>query len=264
VLNNKFVPQRTFSFSVAMKYLLLMLLVSVGYITAFAQEKKVDGIVVDKYTNERIAIVNIRNVTAGHDIYDNLKGEYNIAASIGDILIFSKDGYYPDTLKVENYNSQAVYLKRTGIQLSEVTIRDTVLNPQARLAATKRDYNKVYGSLADKDLLSLSPGAGVGLSIDALYNSISRSGRNAERLRNEIQSDYYQNVIDYRYNRTFVGKITGLKDEQLTEFMRRYRPGYWFVTNASEYDFITYIKANYKRYLRRPKTYALPPLQPAK
>jgi len=241
---------------------MLMLFITGGNVAAFAQEKKVDGIVVDKYTNERIAIVNIRNVTAGNDIYDNLKGEYNITANIGDILIFSKDGYYPDTIKVENYNSQAVYLKRTGIQLSEVTIRDTVLNPQARLAATKRDYNKAYGALADKDLLSLSPGAGVGLSIDALWNSFSRSGRNAERLRNEIQGDYYQNVIDYRFNRTFVGKITGLKDAQLTEFMRRYRPGYWFAANASEYDFITSIKANYKRYLRRQKAYSLQPLQP--
>ncbi len=257
------VPRRTFSFSVAMKYLLLMFFTG-SFVNAFAQEKHVDGIIVDKYTNERIAIVNIRNATAGHDIYDNLKGEYNITASIGDILIFTKEGYYPDTLKVENYNSQAVYLKRTAIQLDEVTIRDTVLNPQARLAATKRDYNKVYGSLSDKDLLSVSPGSGAGLSIDALWNSFSRSGRNATRLRNEIQSDYYQNVIDYRYNRTFVGKITGLKDEQLTEFMRRYRPGYWFVMNASEYDFITYIKANYKRYLRRPKAYSLQPLQPAK
>ena len=257
------VPRRTFSFSVAMKYFLFLFCL-ISFVNTFAQEKHVDGIVVDKYTNDRIAIVNIRNVTTGHDIYDNLKGEYNIAASIGDILVFTKEGYYPDTLKVENYNSQAVYLKRTAIQLDEVTIRDTVLNPQARLAATKRDYNKVYGSLSDKDLLSVVPGEGAGLSIDALWNSFSRSGRNAERLRNEIQSDYYQNVIDYRYNRTFVGKITGLKDEQLTEFMRRYRPGYWFVMNASEYDFITYIKANYKRYLRRPKAYSLQPLQPAK
>ena len=95
------VPRRTFSFSVTMKYLLLMLFIG-SCVNAFAQEKHVDGIIVDKYTNERIAIVNIRNATAGHDIYDNLKGEYNIEASIGDILIFTKDGYYPDTLKVEN------------------------------------------------------------------------------------------------------------------------------------------------------------------
>jgi hypothetical protein len=257
------VPKRTFSFSVAMRVCLFVLLVGCAG-NVFAQGKKVDGIVFDKYTNDRIAIVNVLNATTGHAVYNNLKGEYAIEAQVGDILIFTKQDYFSDTVKVENFNSQAIYLKRTAIQLSEVTIRDTVLNPLDRLAATKRDYNKIYGVLDNKNILSTSPGGGAGIGIDALYNIFSRSGHNAERLRNEIQSDYYQNVIDYRFNRTFVGRITGLKDEQLTEFMRRYRPGYWFVVNASEYDFITSIKANYKRYLRRQRAYSIQPLQPSK
>ena len=62
-------------------------------------------------------------------------------------------------------------------------------------------------------------------------------------------------------NRALVGRITGLKDQPLTDFMQRYRPGYYFVVAASEYDFVASIKANYRRYLRRPKTYfKLPPL----
>jgi hypothetical protein len=257
------VPERTFSFSVAMRFCFFILFVGFAR-NVFAQEKKVDGIIFDKYTNERIAIVNVLNATTGHSIYDNLKGEYAIEARVGDILIFTKDDYFPDTVKVENVNSQAIYLKRTAIQLSEVTIRDTVLNPLARLAATKRDYNKIYGVLDNKNILSTSPGGGAGIGIDALYNIFSKSGHDAERLRNEIQSDYYQNVIDYRFNRTFVTRVTGLKDGQLTDFMRRYRPGYWFVVNASDYDFITSIKANYKRYLRRQRAYSIQPLQPSK
>lgn len=255
------VPKRTFSFSVAMKFCLFVLLLGCA-VGGFAQDKKIDGIVFDKYTNDRIAIVKVRNTNTGQEVYDNLKGEFAIDANIGDVLIFTKEDYFADTLKVSNHNSQAIYLKRMSIQLSEVTIRDTVLNPQARLAATKRDYNKIYGSsLNNNNFLTTSPGEGAGIGIDAIYNSLSKSGHDAARLRNEIQEDYYQNVIDYRFNRTFVGRITGLKDEQLTDFMRRYRPGYWFVTNASDYDFITSIKANYKRYLRRLKAYSLQPLQ---
>lgn len=257
------VPKPRLSFGIAMRFCLFVLFLGCA-VDGFAQEKRVDGIVFDKNTNDRIAIVNIRNTNTGHTVYDNLKGEFIINAKIGDVLIFSKQDYLPDTVKVENYNSQAIYLKRTSIQLNEVTVRDTVLNPQDRLVATKRDYNKIYGALDDKDLLSFSPGGGAGISIDALFNTFSRSGRSAERLRNEIQSDYYKNVVDYRYNRTFVGRITGLKDEPLTDFMRRYRPGYWFVMNASDYDFITYIKANYKRYLRRQKVYSIQPLQSPK
>jgi hypothetical protein len=251
------------SFGIAMKFGLTLFLV--GYcVCALAQDRVVDGIVFDKGTGGRIAEVNILNTSTGKSAYNNLKAEYRIAANIGDTLIFTKQNYFNDTVKIENYNSLAVYLKRSAIQLQEVKVKSIIINPEQKLAATKRDYTKLYGVLDDKDILSVSPGSGAGISIDALYNLFSREGRNAEKLRQTIQSDYYQDVIDYRFNRVLVTRITGLKDPQLTEFMRRYRPGYYFVVAASEYDFVASIKANYRRYLRRPKAYALPALQSAK
>jgi hypothetical protein len=254
-------PGQAFNFGLAMKFGLLVLLLISG-IKVYAQDKPVDGIVFDKFTNERIAKVNVLNTATGKSVYNNLKAEYSIDVRIGDVLIFTKQNYFSDTIKVQSYNSLAVYLKRVSIQLQEVDVRDSVLNPEQKLIATKRDYNKIYGVLDDRDLLSFSPGEGAGISIDALYNLFSREGRNAEHLRQTIQSDYYQDVIDYRFNRALVSRITGLKNQQLTEFMQRYRPGYFFVVAASEYDFIASIKANYKRYLRRPRVYTLPPLMP--
>jgi hypothetical protein len=246
-----------------MKFGLTVLLVGCCF-CAFAQDKVVDGIVFDKTTSGRIAEVNILNTSTGKSAYNNLKAEYQIAANIGDVLIFTKQNYFNDTVKIENYNSLAVYLKRSAIQLQEVKVNSVAINPEQKLAATKRDYTKLYGVLDDKDILSVSPGEGAGISIDALYNLFSREGRNAEKLRQTIQSDYYQDVIDYRFNKSLVVHITGLKEPELTEFMQRYRPGYYFVIAASEYDFIASIKANYRRFLRRPKAYALPSLGTAK
>jgi len=254
---------RRLTFGIAMRYWVLIFFLGCTA-PIFAQDQHVDGIVFDKETKERIAIVNVLNVTTGHSVYNDLKGQYTIDARIGDVLIFSKQYYFSDTVKVLNYDSQAVYLKRSSIQLPQVDIHDKAVTPEQRLAATKRDYTKIYGVLSDKDLLSVSPGDGAGISIDALWNMFSREGKNAQHLRDEIQEDYYQNVIDYRFNRSLVSNITGLKDGQLTSFMQRYRPGYWFVVNASDYDFDTYIKANYKRYLRRPRAYNLQPLVPGK
>jgi hypothetical protein len=248
------------NFGAGMKFGLLVLLLACGT-SAFAQEKMVDGIIFDKGTGERIAEVNVLNTNTGKSGYNNLKAEYSIAANVGDLLIFTKLNYFSDTIKVKDYNSLAVYLRRSAIQLQQVNVQAGPITPEQKLAATKRDYTKIYGLLSDKDLLSVSPGDGAGLSIDALYNMFSREGRNASKLRETIQQDYYQNVIDYRFNRSLVTRITGLKDPQLTEFMRRYRPGYYFVIASSEYDFVASIKANYRRYLRRPKTtYTLPAL----
>jgi len=199
------------------------------------------------------------NSTTGRSSYNSLKGEFKINAEIGDVLIFTKQNYRPDTIKVQDHTSLAIYMFRLSIQLREVSIHDSVLTPDEQLEATKNDYTKIYGSLAQRGLLSTSSD-GVGISIDALYNIFSRSGRNAAHLRETIQQDYYQNVIDYRFNRALVTRVTGLKDAQLIDFMQKYRPGYFFVTTATDYEFITYIKSNYKRYLRRPKAYTLPAL----
>jgi hypothetical protein len=227
----------------------------------FSQERSVSGIVFDKVNKDRIASVNVRNTTTGKSVYNNLKGEFTIEARKGDQLIFSRQDFHSDTVQVESFAPLAIYLAPAAIQLKQVTVHDTLQNPEKRLAATKRDYSKIYGSLAYGDLLTSPANGGAGLSIDALWNSISKSGRNASHLREIIENDYKQNVIDYRFNRTFVGKITGLKDEKLTQFMQRYRPSYYLTATASDYEFIASIKANYKRFLRYPRRYTLPALQ---
>jgi hypothetical protein len=242
----------------------LVLLFCGIFFKAFAQEKQVEGIVFDKDTKDRVARTNILNTRTNKSFYNDLKGEFKIDAQPGDHLVFTKQDFLPDTILVKSYSNIAVYLQRTAIPLREVTIRDSLATPQKKLQATRREFSKAYGSSAYSDPFSVVPGGGAGISIDALYNSISKSGRNAQHLQEIIQGDYEQNVIDYRFNRTFVGNITGLKDLELTNFMLRYRPGYYLVTTASEYEFITYVLNNLRRYKRTKKSYGLPPLNPSK
>ncbi|RYU89312.1 hypothetical protein EWM62_13335 [Mucilaginibacter terrigena] len=241
----------------------LTLFFSILCAAAFSQENEVTGIVFNKDTKARIAKVNVQNITSGKAVYNTFKGEFNIAAKPGDVLVFSKPDLYSDTVKVINYTALAVYMRPKAIPLQEVTIRDSFLTPQRRLANTQREYSKIYGSLNNADLLSISP-AGFGFSMDALYNAFSKSGRNAEKLRGIIDAEYRQSIIDYRFNKAFVQGVTHLEEPRLTDFMQKYRPGYYLVTTAGDYDFISYIRTNLKRYLRRPNAYQLAPLPPVK
>lgn len=238
------------------KLVAIVLLCAVQVTAALAQEKPIDGIVFDKNSKERIARVNIVNTRSGASYYNNLKAEFKIKALTGDVLVFSKTGYFNDTLTVKNETTLVIYLKPSSVQLKEVSIR-SVVTPLDQLNRTKRDYTKIYGHIADKDLLSSVSGVGAGLSIDALYNMFSREGRNATRLRATIDRDYRENVIDYRFNRTLVGTITRLDGAKLTDFMFKYRPPYYLVLNATDYDFIKYIRSSYKRYLRNPEAFSL-------
>lgn len=236
-------------------------------VRSFAQETSVSGIIFDAESKDRLSRVHILNTRTGANTYNNINGVFNIEARPGDNLVFSQVEHFSDTVPIKSYTPIAVYLKRIAIQLKQVTIYDTINDPLTRLANKKRDYSKIYGSIAYNDLLSVNPstaGIGVGLSIDALYNAWSRAGKNAAHLRETIDNDYRQDVIDYRFNKALVARITGLKGSRLTDFMRRYRPGYFFLTNASEYEFITAIKANLKRFLRNPGANAIAPLTSSK
>jgi hypothetical protein len=227
-----------------------------------AQEKQIQGIVFDKATNERIARVFLSNLRTKANTFNNIKGEFNITVQLNDVLVFSKSGYFNDTVKVTAYQTLPVYLRRSSIALREVTIKDTALSAEKQLEATKREYNRAYGALANKDVLTTSGINGAGIGIDAIWNMLSRSGRNATKLRGIIQRDYEAKVVDNRFNPLVVGRITGLKGEQLGNFMTRYRPDYYQVLLMSDYDFISYIKSCYNRFRRNPTAYFLPPLAP--
>ncbi|RFZ82739.1 hypothetical protein DYU05_11235 [Mucilaginibacter terrenus] len=229
-------------------------------LTSVAQQKEVTGIVFDKESKARIAKVNVRNTTSGQAVYNNFKGEFSIKVSVGDVLIFSKTDHHSDTLTVKSFLPLVVYMKAVAIQLNEVSIRDTLLSPMKRYRALKSDYNQVFGTLNQRDLLTASPGVGAGISIDALYNLFSRRGKNAEHLREVMERDYLQSVIDARFNKSYVAGITYLKEPELSDFMLKYRPGYYLVTTASEYEFVTYVRNSFKRYRKNPRAFELAPL----
>lgn len=251
--------KQTFSFGFEMKRPLLIILFNVMCLVTFAQQNFTEGLVFDAVTKDRIAIVYITNLRTGESMYNNLNGVFKVASVPGDRLVFSKMDYFNDTIRVSNDMAQVIYLKRTGITLKQVNIYDTLSSPRSIMAKNRSQYSKAYGSLANRDLLNFSGGS-VGLSIDALYNMFSNEGRNAKRMRDLLDRDYKQNTIDYRFNKTFVGRITGLHGDQLSDFMTKYRPGYYFITYASEYELIASIRANLKRYQRNPMAYSLAPL----
>jgi hypothetical protein len=259
-------PGRKINFNLGMRLWLLIIFCGLIF-RSYAQDKpsspangEVEGIVFDKDTKDRVARTNITNITSGKSFYNNLKGEFKVDAKPGDKLVFIREDYLPDTLIIKNSGNLAVSLQRLAIPLREVTIRDSIVTPLQKLYATRKEFSKAYGSSAYDDFLSTAPGGGAGISIDALWNAFSREGRNAKHLQGVIQGDYQQDVINYRFSRSYVGKITKLKDQELTDFMIKYRPGYYTVTTANEYEFITYIRNNLRRYLRNKRIYTLPPL----
>lgn len=225
---------------------------------ALAQKKSVQGFVIDKVSKQRLATVYIYNSHNDDGIYNNSKGEFTTQAAVGDTLFAVRQGYGLDTVV---YKGSAIFfqLKPLAIQLKEVSIIGSSLSPKERYAQRTREFKYATDLGSSKDLLNLSS-RGVGLGIDAIYNLLSRKGKNARHLQAILERDYKEEIIDYRYNPAFVGRVLRIKDFELKDFMQQYRPSYDFVLAASDYAFIVFVRNNYASYKRNPKAFRLQPL----
>lgn len=242
-----------------MKLFLLLFFLSVISGVAIAQQKPVQGFVVDQVSKQRLAKVYIYNSRNDEGLYNNNKGEFSTTASVGDTLFAALEGYGVDTLVY--HGNKAIYfqLRPLAIQLREVAITGSLITPKERYDKTLKEYKYATDRGSSKDLLNISP-RGAGLGIDAIYNLLSRKGRNARHLQAILERDYKEQVIDYRYNAAFVGRALRIKGFELEDFMQQYRPSYDFVLMASDYAFIVYLRNNYASYKRNPKALRLKPL----
>jgi len=239
--------------------ILLSFILLLSTLAAFAQQKVVPGFVVDKDSKLRLAKVYIYNSSIDTGIYNNTKGEFFAKINPGDTLFAALSGYAMDTVVYRGQSAIVFQLRSLGIRLKEVNIYGKAKTPQELYKSKLEEYKQQLDKGSSKDLLNLGE-RGVGLGIDAIYNLLSRDGKNARHLQQILEKDYKEQVIDYRYRQDYVMALIDIKPENVQDFMTQYRPTYQFVLSASEYAFIQFVKNSYASYKRNPSMFRLPTL----
>jgi len=247
------------SFVSLMRVCGLLLFLFCFTLTAFAQKGTVQGFVVDEDSKLRLAKVYIYNSANDEGIYNTPKGEFRIRASVGDTLFAVLQGYAVDTVILNGQASLYFQLKSLAINLKEVSIAGRRLTPREQHEKTMKEYKYKLDKGSTKDLLNVGMG-GVGLGIDAIYNLLSREGKNARHLQKILERDYREAIIDFRFKRDYVRQVLQLTEYELDDFMQQYRPSYDFVLAASDYAFIVFLKNSYASYKRNPAAFRLQPL----
>lgn len=242
-----------------MKFLGLLLLFYGLTFKVFAQQTAVQGFVVDKDSKLRLAKVYIYNSANDEGIYNNPKGEFGIKAKPGDTLFAVLQGYALDTIVIKNQKAVYFQLKSLGINLKEVAIIGDKYTPMQRHEKTLKEYKYALDKGKAKDLLNLGLG-GAGLGIDAIYNLLSREGKNARHLQKILERDYKEAIVDYRFKPDYVKRVLHIGDYEAEDFMQQYRPSYQFVLSASDYAFVVYLRNSYASYKRNPSALRLPAL----
>jgi len=196
--------------------------------------------------SERLSGVMITNLRTAEKHISDERGVFSIVAKSGDTVLTSKLYYKTDTTVYNGQDYLIIQLRQTTRVLKPVNITDTLVNPLNVYNQNKKDYKDIYWKGDDKHIVSIplyiGPLVGLDFNIDKIYSALSKQGKDARRLQRSLAQQYRDDVVDRRFSKTFVAKITGYNGKKLDDFIMLYRPSYEFIVKASTYDIIQYIR----------------------
>ncbi|ACU57866.1 carboxypeptidase-like regulatory domain-containing protein [Chitinophaga pinensis] len=236
-------PRRFIQLSGSIGALFLYLLFFLQHASA---QVRVSGMVAEADSRTGVPGVTILNKTSRSGVVSNESGRFAIDAMPGDTLEFSMLGYYKKDINVPTTSMFInVYMTRQVIGLTEHKVIGKDHTKDS--LATREEYGKYfnYHKPGAVDVLKTLPSN----PITALtYLVPSKTRKRKEHFQEQLVYWEKEKYIDDRYSPELVERMTKLSGDELDTFMLRYRPGYQFLKEATDYDLMLFIKENFKHY----------------
>ncbi len=234
-----------------MKAFTSILILFLFFSEAYAQESpiKVTGKVLNEKSMEPVSFANLVDITRNTGTSANENGELAFIINKSDTMKITAVGYEDTFICLRDSTSKRIYyltirLKPKAYLLQEVDIYAN--NPMAGFRRDTTHTTKYQFSIGQ-----VAPGAETESAsgyITAFADLFNRHAREEKKLNKiltaetkvQLAKNYHdsvQMVVNARYNKLVVGRITNLKGDDLDEFIREYRPSDIFILTASNYDF---------------------------
>jgi len=212
------------------------------------------GSIIDEKTLGYIPLVHIYNERNRKTSVSDTSGNFRLKVKNGDILVFSAIGYF---LKKVNITDSLVKEETILIQLSPRTyeisearvyalgtyeqFKQKVLAlrlPETRTGQLRkylRDLSKKTGKEVkyQQEMDKLTQGG-------VLYAIPIRTPEEIEmvKLKKILEKEKVRKIIDEKFNRNIVADVTGLKGEDLTEFMVFCNFSEKYLLETNQYDIL--------------------------
>jgi hypothetical protein len=232
---------------------LLRVFLAVGglffFVCGKAQDVEVKGVIYDFSQKNPLEAVSVMS-TSGTGTITDVYGRYSIWVRATDSLFFSyqgrETGKYP-VLKMEDVRQFNMALHVQVYALPNVIVRPP--NYQMDSLMNRMEYAKYFDYNKPNPLKSINVGpTGVGMDPNEIINMFRfKRNRALASLQNRLITEEQDKYIDFRFNKKFVTELTGMQGEELTLFMRKYRPPYDFVAITNQLEFGYYIQQCYKK-----------------
>jgi hypothetical protein len=228
-----------------------LLLLFFGFANNATAQYRVKGHVYDSTRTYPIERVTVQS-TGGQMAMTDSTGAYSISVAERDSVWFSYLGKptprYP-VLKIANVLQFDIALHLKPDVMREVKIKTR--NYKEDSAQNRRDYAKAFNfQKPSLGTMTSVTSSGVGFDVQEIIRMFQfRKNKSMERFKERLEQEERDKFIDRRFSKGLVKRLTGVeKEEELGDFMRRYRPTFDFTAGTSDYDFQYFIKIAFQEY----------------
>lgn len=226
--------------------LILVFLTSFTLLSFAQQELIVKGLVFEKGGTKRIESATVTNKTTKNFTTTDEWGNFEIKATIGDTLIFSKTNYEEIKKAILAKQNLLIYLTK-AIALQEVVVKEQTKQAQQKeILDGYRSKGVFYNGNPPILVYIFSP-------LTALNELLGTDANNAKRFGNYIQRENAESNVDRHFNITVIKKAIDIPEKDIVEFMYLYRPKPADVLYWNYYDDMNYVKKSYAEFLKRKK-----------
>ncbi len=226
-----------------MKYFLLLFL---GISFQLQAQLLVSGTVYDISKVNYVENVRVVSSSGIFSITDSM-GKYKIPVAEKDSLFFYYNNKPTQKFAVAQIADPFhfdiclhVPIKGKYSALKEVTVfsksykEDSINN--------RHNYSDIFDYKKPGLSPSISAEGTVGLDLDELINAFRfRRNKRLEAFQKRMETEEQERYVDFRFNKIFVKRISGMKSPLVDTFLKWYRPSYSFTKNCSELLFNKYV-----------------------
>lgn len=201
------------------------------------------GKLLDKTSGQVIQGAHILNLNSNFSVISDGKGEFDIPATVGDLIQFSCPGYATETHTVlkglENIRLK-FSLKFKSYELNEVTI--------------KKQYKTIYQrDSAERSVLyhaTLSRSkSGLSSPVSFFAEKFSKKQKSLFSFKKLFYQLEKEQFVASLYHLDMLKDLVPLRGDTLAYFKNNYPMDYDFARNATSLELKMWVKYNYKQFL---------------
>jgi hypothetical protein len=240
------------------------LIVFAGFGQQKPSQTTIEGIVIDSLTNQVIPYAQIFNESTRESTISSISGIFKIPGLKSDTLIITALGYYGKVWIVNPKNKtdiEKVVLTRRIYEIEPVKINN--ISPSYKefkksfleakpdqgliIDGLPRAIPKLVPDLLDTNIIS-STAFFLVHPVSYFYYNFSKEEKEKRKVLYVKQEEKEQVVINQKFNRELVFKLTGLEGDDLTAFINYCNFSHKYLYNSTDYEIVEAIHRKFEEY----------------